>query len=99
MPRIIKRPRALSDLVEIWDYIADDSEANADGFLEKIEEKIVLLSSQPLMGRARVELMENMRSFPVDRYVVFYRPLPDGIEIIRVLHGARDIPTMFQEEK
>jgi toxin ParE1/3/4 len=49
------------------------------------------LRDNPLAGRARPELAENVRSFPVGNYVIFYRPLQDGIEIVRVLSGYRDL--------
>jgi len=84
MPVIIERPRAKTDLAEIWDYIADDSEARADAFVEKIDETFKTLAARPHIGRKRDELGEDLRSLPVGRYVIFYRPLPDGIEIIRV---------------
>jgi toxin ParE1/3/4 len=95
MPVILKRPRAKSDLVEIWDYIADDSEARADAFLDRIDQKFRTLAQRPGIGRLRDELAEGLRSFPVGRYVVFYRPLPEGVEIVRVLHGARDLNAAF----
>jgi len=82
---------ALADLVEIWGFIADDSEANADNFLSKLESRLGLLAHQPRMGRARDELMNGLRSYPVGRYVVFYLAHPDGVELVRVLHSARDI--------
>ena len=47
------------------------------------------------MGRPRGELAPRLRSFPVGPYVLFYRPTPNGIEVARVLHGARDIPSLF----
>ncbi len=43
------------------------------------------------MGHARYELAPELRSFPVGRYVIFYLPLVDGVELVRVLHSARDI--------
>jgi len=46
-------------------------------------------------GRSRFDLSPELRGFPVGNYLVFYRPASDGIEIIRVLHGARDIPELF----
>lgn len=95
MPVIIIRPRAKSDLAEIWDYIANDSEAHADIFVEKIDEKFKTLAAQPYTGRRRNELGEGLRSFPVGRYVIFYRPLEDGVEIIRVLHDTRDLDAVF----
>jgi toxin ParE1/3/4 len=50
------------------------------------------------MGRSRLELAPDLRSFPVGQYVIFYLPLPKGVEIVRVLHGARDIESILQEE-
>ncbi len=98
MPVVIKLPRAKSDLVEIWDYIADDNEARADAFVDMIDQKLHALASNPGMGRARDELAEGLRSFPVGRYVIFYRPISNGIEIVRVLHGARDIDHLLQPD-
>jgi len=51
------------------------------------------------MGRARDELVPGVRCFPVGRYVVFYVPLDDGIDIVRVLHGARDIDAVFNPKQ
>jgi toxin ParE1/3/4 len=79
------------DLVEIWDFIADDSDVNADAFMENIAGKLALLAAQPGMGRQRGELLAELRSFPIGRYVVFYLPTSDGIEVVRVLHNARDL--------
>jgi toxin ParE1/3/4 len=98
MPLIIKLSRAKADLAEIWDYIADDSEAQADAFIDTIDLKLRLLAEQPNIGRVRNELAENMRSFPLGRYVIFYLVIPDGIEVVRVLHGARDLDAIFQPD-
>ena len=98
MPVIIKLPRAKSDLVEIWDYIADHSEARADAFVDMIDQKLLALASNPGMGRSRNELAERLRSFAVGRYVIFYRPIPEGVEIVRVLHGSRDIDALFHPD-
>jgi toxin ParE1/3/4 len=48
------------------------------------------------MGRVRDELVPSLRSFPVGKYVIFYRPIENGIEIARILHGARDLPSIFE---
>jgi len=50
------------------------------------------------MGRARDELEVGLRSFPVGRYAIFYLPIPDGVEIVRVLHGARDLDAIFHPD-
>jgi toxin ParE1/3/4 len=99
MPVTVKRPRARIDLAEIWDYIADDSEARADAFIETIDHKFHALAAQPNMGRGRDELAGSLRSLPVGRYVIFYRPIPGGVEIIRVLHGSRDLDAIFHSEE
>lgn len=98
MSVIIKRPRALSDLAEIWGYIADDSEAQADAFVAKIDAKFKTLAKQPGIGRLRDELAADLRSLPIGRYVIFYLSLANGVEIIRVLHGSRDIVTLFHDD-
>lgn len=89
-------PRASEDLLEIWSYIADDSEVNADGFIDRIYETIEMLARQPGLGRHRDELAPGIQSFPVGRYSIFYRVVAGAIEIVRVLHGARDIENIFE---
>ena len=69
MARVLKRPLARVDLAEIWSYIADDSDAAADRFLDALEVKFALLATQPRMGRQR-DVMPDLRSFPAGRYVV-----------------------------
>jgi toxin ParE1/3/4 len=96
MPSIVVRPRALADLADIWAYIAEDSVKHADRFAGLINREFRTLSRRPLMGRSRPELATGLRSFPVGRYVIFYLPLPKGVEVVRVLHGARDIESALQ---
>jgi toxin ParE1/3/4 len=91
MANIRRRPAAEDDLVAIWLYIADDDIGAANRLLDRFEETFALLADNPRIGRRRPELMPEIRSFTVGRYVVFYRPADDGIEIVRVIHGARDI--------
>ncbi|MDF5714977.1 MAG: type II toxin-antitoxin system RelE/ParE family toxin [Rhizonema sp. NSF051] len=76
--------------------MANESDDRADWFLQKIESKLKMLVETPGMGRKRDELVPNLRSFPVGNYLIFYRPVNQGIEVIRVLHGARDIPSIFE---
>jgi toxin ParE1/3/4 len=89
-------PRASADLIEIWSYIADDSVANADAFVDKLYQTIQALGRQPGSGRQREELAPGIQSFPVGRYIIFYRGVAGAIEIVRVLHGARDIESIFE---
>lgn len=98
MAVILKRPRAILDLFEIWSYIAEDSVTNADRFAARIDKTFRLLARRPEIGRARPELYQDLRSFVVGKYVVFYMPVRNGIDVIRVLHGARDIDAVFEGE-
>jgi len=89
-------PRVSSDLIEIWSYIADDSVANADAFIDKLYQAIQVLARQPGSGRHREELAPGIQSFPFGRYIIFYRVVAGAVEIVRVLHGARDIENIFE---
>jgi len=95
MPRVEHRPRAGDDIAEIWDFIAEDSLMQADAFVDRLDLKLQLLATQPLMGRARDELTSGLRSFPFERYAIFCEPLKDGIVVVRVRHGARDVDAEF----
>lgn len=98
MAIVVKRPLAELDLLEIWDYIADDSMDRADEFLDRIEEKLQRLALNPGLGRKRDELLPGLQSFPIGNYVVFYQEIQDGIDVIRVLRGSRDIEAIFGQD-
>lgn len=94
MAFINKRPRAQEDLIEIWLFIAKENIFAADKYLDEIEAKIIFLSHNPLASegyKARGYKTKGIRKCPVNKHIIFYLPLKDGIEIIRVLHGAMDI--------
>jgi toxin ParE1/3/4 len=95
MPHILKRPRAEADLIDIWRYIAQDSPANADRMLDRISETLNRLAAVPFMGQARFDLAPGLRMFPVGNYLIFFRPIEGGIDVIRVLHGKRHITGRF----
>ena len=95
MSRVTRRPEAESDVLEILDYIAEDSIAEADLWVDRLDEKLKLWATQPLIGRARDELAPGIRSMAFGRYVIFFAPPQDGIDIVRVLHGSRDIDAAF----
>jgi len=98
VPPVTRRPLAAADILDIWDHIAEDSLDRADRWVDKLDEKFGILATQPLMGRAREELAADLRSFPFGRYVIFYMPVQDGIDVVRVLHSARDVEAAFGEE-
>jgi len=67
MAHITRRPQAAIDTLDIWDHIAEDSVEQADRWVDKLDEKFELITTQPLMARARGELAANVRSFPFGR--------------------------------
>jgi toxin ParE1/3/4 len=91
MPVLRLSRLAEADLEQIGDYIAQDNPGAAAAFIMQIIETCTLLAGSPKIGRDRSNLRPNTRSFPVGRYVVFFQMVPGGIEVLRVLHGARDI--------
>jgi toxin ParE1/3/4 len=92
------RPEAIEDLGEIRNYIAQDDPTGATRFVRTIRARCRLLAKQPWIGRERPELRPGLRSFAVRSYVIFYRIIGDTVEIVSVVHGARDIDAMFGEQ-
>jgi toxin ParE1/3/4 len=82
-------PAAEADLAELLDYIAAANPAAALRLIDRIEEACRMLGDRPLLGRARPELAPEARSWVVGKYLILYRPRPGGIDIVRVVHGAR----------
>lgn len=83
--------QARRDLREIWHYI-DRSDTNAvDRQLRRIAEKIIQISQVPMIGRPRPEFRDELRSFVVGSYVIFYALEPGILRVVRVMHTARDI--------
>ena len=98
MARVVRTSLARKSLKEIGRHIAQESGSRgvAMRFLDSIEEKCRLYATQPLMGESRPDLGENIRCFHVGNYVILYRPLDDGIEVLLVVHGARDVPALYR---
>jgi toxin ParE1/3/4 len=89
--KIARTPQSRHDLIEIWNYIADDNERAADKILSRIEDILRMLSENPNAGRIRPELAPALPSFPLTNYILFYRPIEAGIELVRVLSSRLDI--------
>lgn len=88
-------PQAREDLIDIWLYVASDSIRAADRFIDRIYAMCTTLADSPGMGRERPEISPGCRGFTVGEYVIFYEEGKDGIVILRVLHGSRDLPPLF----
>ena len=99
MGRLVIRPQALTDLDDIFDYIAEDSLDRAITFIRKLSGQMEKVADSPGIGRRRNELLAGLRSFPYGSYLIFYSPLDDGADIVRILNGAKDIEALFQDDE
>ena len=91
MAKLVISPTARQDLSDIFDYIARDKPIAAANWVEKIEQKCMLIAATPDFGESRPEYGSEIRSSVVGRYVIFYRAIDGGIEVARVIAGDRDI--------
>jgi toxin ParE1/3/4 len=83
--------RAREDLLDIWLYIAVQSPATADKVYDRIEEGCGRLRDFPQSGRVRPEIAKGARSIVVDRWLLLYRLTKDGVLIVRIVDGSRDL--------
>lgn len=97
MKRLVVSPTARSDLVKIWKYIASENKSAATSIIREIKASFKTLLTFPELGRRRDELKKGLRSFPIDRHVVFYFVTENSVEIVRVLHGAQDIDSILSD--
>lgn len=89
-------PQAKLDLEEIFLYIARDGFRAARRMVQRIKQVLRMLAKNPLLGELRPELMPDLRSFSVGNYVVYYLPARNGVDVARILHGARDVTRLFR---
>ncbi len=103
--RTIRRQPAVEDLADqaAW-YIAHAGQAVSDRFLAAVERSLALLADMPGTGAPRPRLnpaLRGLRMHPVrgfEGHLIFYRPIRDGIELVRVLHAAQDVDAILSAE-
>jgi toxin ParE1/3/4 len=89
---------AKENLIQIAIFVFEQSgsEKVALGVTDRLEAKCLHLSKLPgTLGRARPELREDIRSFPFENYVIFFRYTERAFENVNILHGSRDIEGYF----
>jgi plasmid stabilization system protein ParE len=98
-PRFQLTPRALDDLDEIWNYIAEDSEPAANRVESAILSACASLARRPMMGSKRIEMTAlPVRFWTVTRYpnyIVVYRPETRPLQIVTILHGERNLKALL----
>ena len=89
--RLRRTARAEQDLFDIWLGVAQDDLAAADRVIDRLEAATDLLADNPRMGPARPDIAAELRYFPVQRWLILYRVTDDAVEVVRYVHGARDL--------
>lgn len=90
MARYIQSPQAVADIYEIAEYIAKESPKSAERWIDEVTQLFNLLASQPFLGQKYFSpRLGEVRRHSHGNYLFYYRPLTECIEIVRVLHGAR----------
>ncbi len=95
MPRLVVLPAARADLIEIADFIARNNPDRALSFVAEIEATMIQAAERPASFPARDDLHAGLRSARHGRYLIFFVEAGDAVRIVRVLHGARDLPRML----
>jgi toxin ParE1/3/4 len=93
--RIYRTAQARRDYKEIFAYIAADNPTAAAVLLRSFDKTLELILTSPEMGRIHPELGEDVRLFLVKTYLLVYCEVQNGIRVLAVIHGARDIPSVF----
>ena len=98
MLRLRYAQRSRADLVDIWDYISDDSPRNAEAVPDRIHSKAEMLRTQPMMGRRREDLPRGSRCVKSDGYMIFCRNCTDLTRVDRIVHHSRQLERISFEE-
>jgi toxin ParE1/3/4 len=89
MPHVLRTLPARGDLADIWAYIARDNLTAADKLADEFQEIFLILAQMPESAQASPTMGPKVRRKTHRNYVVYFQPVDGGIEILRVLHGAR----------
>lgn len=100
--KIVESDEAVNDVIEAADYIAQQAGLNAsDRFLQAVKDSYRQMADMPGIGSLRDyghPALQGMRRWHVTKfpkYLIFYMTTEVELRILRVLHGARDIETIF----
>ena len=89
------QPAAEKDLDEIWLTVALNSPGVADRVIDAIRDRVAPLSDFPELGPERPEIAPGMRVLVEGNYLILYRVTEEAVEIVRVVHGARDLAALL----
>ena len=91
MTRYVLSPRAQADLDEIWNYSAADwGDDQAESYVRQIQAVIELIANDPRRGRPCNHIRPGYSKFAAGSHVVFFRPIENGVDVVRILHQRMD---------
>ncbi|HEY9865094.1 MAG TPA: type II toxin-antitoxin system RelE/ParE family toxin [Candidatus Obscuribacterales bacterium] len=88
---------AVKDINEICEFIGKTNVKAASKLFDAIRQKCKLVSDFPNMGKDYSLIGSDLRGFIIDDYIVFYYPRKDGIDVVRIVYGKRDLKALFEE--
>ncbi|MEM7554762.1 MAG: type II toxin-antitoxin system RelE/ParE family toxin [Cyanobacteria bacterium P01_A01_bin.84] len=95
MKQHIISPEASKDLEEIIDYFSSHNIDAGERFVDEFNKKCRYLANYPKMGRSYSDIKDYLRGVSLNGYIIFYRVTDIGIEVLRVVSGYRDYPSLF----
>lgn len=87
---------AIRDLEELCDYLAQNEPKAASRIFDNIRQRCKLLAQFPNMGKSYDRFAPDLRGFVIEDYIIFYYPRQDGIDVVRIVSGYRDLETLFE---
>src|SRR5262245_48631769 len=96
---VVRTEQAERDLTQLLEYLEKQSPPAAERLAEAFDARCGTLSQLPEMGRQRDDLAPGLRSIVVRPYVLFYRVTADAVQVIRILHGKRDVDRIMREQE
>lgn len=97
MSRYVINILASEDLNAIADYFAENNLEAGERFFQEFNRKCQQIVAFPNSGKSYAQIRPDLRGLSLEGYVIFYRVLSDGIEILRVVSGRRNLPSLFEE--
>ena len=97
MAEVVFRQQAWRDLAQIDAHITADNPAAAERFRASVIRRIRLLERFPESAQGRPEFGSGIRTIPIGRYIVILRVAAPNITVLRILHGARDLPRILKD--
>ena len=94
--KVFRSAQASRDMLQIWRHIAKDNPIAADKVLKHLQQRYIILADHPYAGESCHELLPQMRALTAGSYRIFYRVSPERVEILRILHTARNLSAIFE---